>query len=777
MSSLNKLSKMSAAVARNGAPLMHRTHLAAMLLLLCSSAVSVSSYAIELIDDQALSDTTGADGIAVNLQATNVKFDSLYLQDGVSGSGSVLALQQDASLNKVTISPLAATATLNMGTSGGTPALNLNLYVKSLLFAAPTITICTGLTAGSPSGCGTSLGAVALQTNNPTTMSISTTNGFLNSQGTATVRLLLNDANIFFTSNGNQLVTSDIYANISATGKIWVDATDGFRFSTAGVAGGGVTLTAPTAATSWSSLTVPINAGLQASLVMQNGTANTLGATPNGVIAFGASGNLPSLDLYVRGTSATGTGVSAEDNLGDVVGTAGLAARMKATIQTGTGANAFKLYLGAAGANGYGIEMSNFVPFSNVTSATNPTIDTGNVYLNLLTSSTTSLLMPMPLALTNNKGAGNVTTNANNFNLPASDYTNNQDVQAITGSNSLLFAIRGLSIQGVSKNTAFYKNNYGLCTGSVNCSDPSGAVSGFAIMPVLYGVSGNLTLGASSATSLAYSIALAVTGNNGGTTETGTTPSTDVQQSAFFLADTSGATPQYVGLRDINMYFKADGTITFGGNASSNTINLTLPNFLLAMSANFAAGYLPGADTAAGVAPANNFLSNKDTLFTINVGLKSDATFNTNNALTISTAAATPSTLGLSADLTLAGSKGTTVTGAAPDQSIAGSNFFRLVDNSGSALGLDNITGRLQLASGSKLVVGPYANPYTGLTTPANSATLTALLSINPQNIQGNELLTTLNFYPSGGTATPIGKMVLTGGQLISTLTLTPVNH
>jgi hypothetical protein len=776
------------------------------------SSLTVTAYAMESVDEQTLSDTTGADGIAINVQTSQATFGSLYWQDGAGGTGSALALQNATLTSNANPTgsaagtPLTATATLNTGSSGATPALSLNLNLQSALFVAPQIVICTGVTAGAPSGCGTSFGSLAIQTLNPTTFSLTTTNGLLNSAGTASIKLLLNNANIFFTQgtsgNYNQVVTSDIYANISATGRIWVDATDGFRFSTQNAAGtniGSVTLTAPgtTAANgTWSGLGgLPINAGLQASVVMQNNGAaatpsTTLSANPNGIIAFGASGTLPTLDLTIRGTSAIGTGAGAEDNLGDVVGNAGIAARMTATLKTGnltTVPDAFQLFVGAAGTGGYGIQLSDFVPFSNVTATTvNPAIDTGNIYLNLVKSTTTSLLMPVPAALTNGKGAENITTGANNFFTPA-DANNNyfpstnttQDTQTIPANNSLLLSVRGLSIQGVALNTAFYQNNVGICTGTTTCTG-TGAVTGFAIMPVLYGLSGNLALSVNTATSLAYSLALAIVGNNGGAAGTGSgaagTAGT-LQESAIFLADTSsclpasGATcaPQYIGLRDINLYLKSNGLITFGGNTTSSSINITLPKFLFVMSANFAAGYLPGADAAAGVPVANRFVNNKDTLVTFNVGLQSDATYFSNNQITITSSAATPSTLGLTADLTLAGTTGTTVTGAAPDQTAATGNFFRIVDSGGSAFGLDNITGRIQLATGSQLSIG------------SNSATLHSVININPDNIKGNELLTTLNFYPStsaggNGTAQTIGKMVLTGGTITSNLTLTPVS-
>ena len=165
--------------------------------------------------------------------------------------------------------------------------------------------------------------------------------------------------------------------------------------------------------------------------------------------------------------------------------------------------------------------MSNFVPFSNVM-GTNPTIDSGNVYLNLVNAS--SLTMPAPLGLTNGKGAmGTVSSIANNFGVTAvnTQPISNTTPTTATATDNLLFAVRGLSIQGVSLSTSFYQNGKGACTttGSNPCTG-LGAASGFAVMPVLYGVNANLALNANTGAatpSLGYSIALAMSGNNAGT--------------------------------------------------------------------------------------------------------------------------------------------------------------------------------------------------------------------------------------------------------------------
>ena len=51
--------------------------------ILCAalSAIASSSYALELLDDAILSETTGADGIAIDARATSIAMDRLYWED------------------------------------------------------------------------------------------------------------------------------------------------------------------------------------------------------------------------------------------------------------------------------------------------------------------------------------------------------------------------------------------------------------------------------------------------------------------------------------------------------------------------------------------------------------------------------------------------------------------------------------------------------------------------------------------------------------------------
>jgi len=769
----------------------------AILLALFGGVISAPVYALESLSEQALSDTTGADGVAINIQANGLTFSNLYYQDQIDNAATPTARQVQLTNATLTANSgtLNAVAQINAGSTGTTPALSINLdVITPFLLAAPRVEICassasctnTPLAGGSISGITNYFG---LQTTTPTIFSLVTTNGLLNSAGTAKVTLSLNAANIFFTpyNQTTQLVTQNVNVNINSTdgsGKIWISPTDGFRFS------GNVNLlntTAPSAST----------AGIQASLMLQapSGTGTTY--TPlaaGGLLRFGVSGQLNNTQLYVRGTKGSAAN---EDSIGSVVGAQGLVARL--TGQTVSGAlnadgtgTGFQLELSGAGVdasgnpNGYGIQMTNFRGFSNVIAAggANPTIDSGNIYVNL--TNATSLPMPVQSVFTSTTA-----NTVNFFNMTAATFN-----QAVSGADSALLAVRGLNIQGVPLLTYFYQTGVGRVTNSGTTYNAATGVAttgttpaaGFALMPVLYGVNANLALSSNSSApyGLNYAVAVSTTGNNGQTGESGAGSSTDIKTTGIFLADTGGN--QYIGLRNINALIQASGVITLTSGVNTATcanrcINISLPNFLLAMSADFAAGYLPGAEPGtAGVSAPGTFAqyasaSNTDTLFHINAQIvAANAATNTLSLYTNSNGS-----LGIGADLTLAG------TPAAP-----GNSFIRLsqpncVSNcagvtNGATLGLDNLTGRLQLVAADS--AGTYTTalgntvPGTNLLVGPNGATLNSTLIINPGNVANGELLGTLNFYKDSNTSTAstLGKIVMTGGQIISNLTLKPVN-
>ncbi|TDI15556.1 heme utilization protein, partial [Acinetobacter baumannii] len=85
-------------------------------------------------------------------------------------------------------------------------------------------------------------------------------------------------------------------------------------------------------------------------------------------------------------------------------------------------------------------------------------------------------------------------------------------------------------------------------------------------------------------------------------------------------------TDYYMGLRNIDMFLKGNGTI----GLENGSLNIGLKDMLLALSTEIAAGYLPGAKyktcpTAGScTSPIDNFAKNNDVLFGLKLRLGGD---------------------------------------------------------------------------------------------------------------------------------------------------------
>ncbi len=713
------------------------------LLFAMSAVASNAAQAMTVLDDQGLSDTTGADGIHITTSATTANFGNLYWQDNTDATTQKRLQATTVSLKSSSGGDFGADIKLNTGTSGGTtPGISLNISLTSpVLLTGSRLEICDSTAACN----NTSLGNFAVTAPASTNLALTTTNGLFNQSGSATLSILLDGANVYLGNNNNQLLLSDIRASISATGRIWIDATDGLRLEGTSVNLNSVAATATTRP----------KAGIQMTLGQQPGA---LGATPSispnalGFLQFGISGSLSNTNIYVRGTQGTNTtadGNNTQDSTNQI-GATGIAMRLRGTL-----GNTFSLQYGEAGntkesgtvgyntgagaAPGYGLIMSNFVPFDSVQTAVgNAKFDSGNVYLNLLNSNAGKVLLPTQAALT----TGTVNS-YNDFKLTAADF--NHSISTLANQDRILLSIRGLEITGVPLTTNFYNND----TGEIKSGNPewiSGTTaSNWSLIPVLNNFNANLTV---------YGDTVGANGKMGFSLDASTTGmnQTTRKDTAVFVADTSTLATtenyQYLGLRNINAFIKSAGNLQIG--ASSITLNFT--EFMLAASGDFAAGYLPGSSPSG----FKDYFAatNNDSLFGVRLKIASNS-----GSVTL-----TPgNTIGFSAELNLFKDV---------NNSNLGTSFFRVVDTSvvptnSAALGLDQISGRLKITNGS-------------INFNKDNAVINSTLLINPNNAIGDELLINqVNFYPStsGTVTTPqtLGKMVVTGGQITSSLMLKPV--
>ncbi|MEY2863682.1 MAG: hypothetical protein RLY58_1389, partial [Pseudomonadota bacterium] len=482
------------------------------LLVIAILAAHNPVWALESLEDHALSNVSGADGLVIQTQSDQVAIDQLFYQDkyGSSTTGGVAAADSTlfARFDGINIKPvtsgqtLGSTIKINTGSSaGGISAFNFELISKPSLFTAQRFygcssstgaagTSCTG-TGNSGNATGGNSGEWAIKSSG-LGLTIASTDGLLNKNASARVKVIIDQMDVFITEfNGstyNQIILGDIRANIDATGKIWVDTVEGLRFQ------GDVALASAT-----NSDGSNYRAGLQLSLKQKGnvGDSSTAAATrydsasAGNLIRFGASGNLKNVDFYLRGTDEQNPdtsktfgrvdGLAAGDS---IVGSSGVALRAKGEFARGTmAAGGFSYEIGEAGSAGRSLRFSDMVEFSNIDGTGNAPFDLGNVYIDLFNS--TKIGLPMSSKLSSALKFNTIETalaDANGLNYL--DLMTGNCTASTTGGTAscttaqaktvtagmLAIGIRGLSLQGLARKTEFINNNTGVATSTINGS-------------------------------------------------------------------------------------------------------------------------------------------------------------------------------------------------------------------------------------------------------------------------------------------------------------------
>lgn len=754
------------------------------LLALAVLAAQHPAWALESLEDTALADVSGADGIVIQSQSDQVAIDQLFYQDkaGTSASGGVAAPDSDlfARFENITIKPVTAgetlgsTISINTGSSAsGVPAFNLELVSKPSLFIAERFYGCTSAAGSSATDCtgsgnsgnatGSNSGEWAIKSSG-LGLSIASSDGLLNKNASARVKIVLDQMDMFITEkNGtsyNQIILGDIRANIDATGKIWVDAVEGLRFQ------GNVTLASrPIGTPNYA-------AGLQLALKQKAnvGDPSTPAATrydssnAGNIIRFGASGDLKNVDFYMRGTNETDPDnskifgrVNGSATGDSIVGSSGVALRAKGEFSQAN----FSYEIGESGTTGRSLRFSELTPFSNYTSTGNGTFDLGNVYIDLFNS--TKIGLPISSKLVSALKFNTIETSlADSFGLNYVDLQTKTGALANTVTPAMLaIGVRGLSLQGLAKTTEFINNNTGVATSSINGS----------LVTVVNNLNGNIVFyGDNNDGNNKAGFALGVS--------TEGLAADNKSSTSLLIADTGGG--KYIGLRNIDFLLQTAGTIQMNGSS----INVVLPKALLAFSAEVAAGRLMDG--------TRNFSSNS----AVTNNSKADVLFGLRGRLNASnvTVDLTPDTggggLGLKLDLNLARVAGDNLYGTSGVVSGArtrgAGSFLQIIEPSdGSVLGLENISGRLTLYGADAVT-----KPNFSIDLTDDTAIFEGKILINgTRDSAGTRtwggLATDLrvgniNFYPSvGGTVNMdapqrLGELAMPGGEIYAKLTLKP---
>ena len=685
---------------------------------LAALMVAGSCHAMQSIDDQALGEISGQDGILLTASAASANIGRLRYEDE---PGRVL------DINNAQVAPAVAGGRINTSlqlqagsTAGGQPALQAEIKLSAVTIDAESLTLDNTGDAAAPGN----LGRFTFKTTEDTLLSINTSNGFLNRQGSAEIKLKLDNADVFITETqdagaiNNQLILGNLRLDVDLRGSVYVDDAGGFVVDA-------------------DSITLNLNgsdAGIQLALLHKGNVETDFNtydsSTANGIVRIGASGEVINSKLSLRGTNAT-TDAQLLDPTLSVVGSKGIAVSLSGELTETTSFD-----LSEAGANGYGLRFSNIKPFNP--NDTRGVFNFGTTYINLVNIN--------QLSLPQTELAQGRNTRLNGIYI-ATQLANPADyVQTLSTGERLAILNRGFELQGVAQTAQFTLNPNPNNT----VSTPPATSNNFGISPALYNLNGNITVSSAGAGNLVS----AKTGNTiqfdnrlnlsvGVSTEGVNSDGT--KTTSLLISDNVSDT--YIGLRNIDLLALGQGT----AGISNQGIHVNFNQFLVVFSTEIAAGALPSASNL-GPGGSTSFITQDDTLFALRGRISASQL---NFDLLPANNAAGQNYIGYAADVTLN-----------PDAS----SFLQIVEPSDSStVGFDKLTGRARITDGRIDILADGGRFYNDI-------------RINPNN-DPNQVFSIgeINFYPASAAGTlgnpqTLGRAVLTGGRLISDLTLRPVN-
>lgn len=746
--------------------------LASSLMLMQGSA-----YALQEMNEQDMRKIDGQDGIYIGTEYDRIDVDKVYWEDK-AGTATNTEETLRGYVNGVSITPnvagqkIGTEIKINTGSNGTTAGIDLDVNSTLGTVAADSFQLCNENTAS----CGSSIGTMAIQSSTPVQFHLNSQNGLFSENGLAELTLGLRNINIYLgqqqsSSITNQLIMRNFNFNFFGRGNMFVSDTGGLRLQTG-----------PTGYIDFTRVSDPqytggtfngTNSGLNLEFMHKSNSVAGVYNTDNakGIIRAGANGRIKNAYLVVRGTDArdatdnilgfassgsplvTGSGSNAS-----VIGSTGIAFRLKGDFTRDTadadGAAATTLELGGAGKNAYGVEFGKLTPLltrKTVGGALNTDrayFDSGNIYLNL--ANTKTLTMPQNGVLNASK-IGNT-----DYLIKSADYTQQIHGQT-TNPSSLVIGVRGMEFQALARRARFIASNDITNASKIPTTTPSEWGIGLPIYNLnaniaTYGTTytGVLADGTNVTNSQRIGFAAALS-TQGVSSDGSKTTSIMLIDGGPNANDSGNPTDYYVGLRNIDMYLKGTGSI----GVENGKLNVSLPSLLMAMSAEVAAGYLPGAkyktcpdNGGSCYSPLDNFKQKTDVLFGLKIKLDGDMNF----ALVPSEAG---SLAGPQENANRLGFIGTFKINSGAIQ------IVEPVD--GSILGLDNISGRV--------------NFDNAIVVNQNNAGFNLGFKFNPNKDPAEVFrVKDINMYPSGGNAQRLGEMVITGGTLNANMSIVPRN-
>ena len=785
-------------------------------------------YALEVMQDDALRAVDGQDGVQISTTLSEANIDQLYWEDdagrgSLNANGTTLRATADQvkiRQSNASSAPLGADIKINAGSNGNKVGLDLAVSASPALITVDSFRICEGASTAS---CTPAIGNLAIQTASNIDLKLRTIDGLFSKENLSEMSMGLKNANIYLgqtdvNSKLNQMILKNFNFNFEGKGSIFVDSAEGLRMQTNtrnGAVDNYASLTSapnenlgyvdlnrvadPASSNAgfkntgtYASNGVTTSSGLNLE-IMLNKEANTqnpyaIDATTNspqgakGLIRLGASGRMVNSSLEFRGTkgqeNVLGNAVRTDGAQGgNNIGNSGIGFRMKAEFTNdndsmlgGDASKATKLEIGGAGLNAYGFEFSNL---TGLLPGTRASFDSGNVYINLV--DTKFLSIPVNNVFqTSRFGNGNFLTNADDYR----QYVHN----AISTTNpySVAVAIRGAEFQSLARRGRFttsagvddanlfanngLNNEWGLALPFYNLN-ANLALYGTKVkadQAFYYTLSGsnvvkNLVSNAGETARLGLSIAMSTEGVN---KAKGDKTTSILVIDGGKVGQTNTTTDYYMGLRNVDMLLKGAGNL----GVENGSLNVSLRDMLIVMSAEVAAGYLPGttyktcklSSSAAGcttqsASAVNDFSLPDDVLFGLKLRLGGDIDF----SLLPHNSATDGSRLSVAGELDLKGNN----------------NTIQISDpQNGSTLGLDRITGKV--AFNNAIVVNKDQASGNG------KVGFHASFLLNPQQTtSGVFRARDINFYPPNtGPGARLGELAITGGRISSEFNIVPRN-
>ena len=564
------------------------------------------SYALEQIDEQALSNVTGQDGIVITHEISKATAEKINWYDPNPQANTKMGLgfhkfEMEGQAGRSIISQLE----FDVGATDKGAGLRIAASISPFTAKADlnlVKTICTNTDCAPSANTlrtqGThitnSLGTIGLSTSTPLSILLQTKAGLFNQNETASIDFRLQNATLSHKLGNNSLILNDFNFNFAGLGYMYVAADEGLVLTTKnGNQDHYINLGRVVDPSEVMAGRAGTNPGVNIDLryntpnnerknIMRMGAS---GAVTNARLAF--SGDQRSIANFdIANKAANGSSVretKSAQGYSDLVGNGGLHMALAADFTNDSDANIpsnmkpTTLEIGHTGKGSYAIEFSKLRQLTtrdadNRLHGKNAYIDFGDIYFNTITANELEFI---------------VNDNLKQL-LNAENNTLKQVVStAGNGDNFALIAIRGFDFQSIAAKARFISDN--------SLHELTGDGGSWGIGIPVYNLNANVALrgttyGAAAQKGIAYNV-MASTQGYGIDAKTGQPSTTSIMLIDGATGVHGEAVNYYAGFRNIDAFIESNGVIGY----EDAGIRVTADKFLIAASAELAIGQLPGS--------------------------------------------------------------------------------------------------------------------------------------------------------------------------------------